>query len=118
MYGLPKDVDLAFFLGTKLLQVCVGENEVIANFDPAVSVMIASAVRLHPAGDVLRTLEDSRVIGSALIPLVGSAVHDASAMPDGTLHLAWENGTIVEILDSWAEFESYTIRNGDDLIVV
>ena len=118
MYGLPKDIDLGFLVGAKLLQVCVGENEVIANFDPAVSVMIASAVRLHPADDLLRTLEDSKAIGSALLPLLGAAVRDASGTPDGTLHLVWENGTIVDILDSWAEFESYTIRNGDDLIVV
>lgn len=118
MYGLPADTDLSFFLGASLLQVCVGENEVIANLYSDISVMIASTVRVTRDDGKAEIFDDARAIGPALLPLLGREIQQATGTPDGTLRLTWDDGTTVEILDSYKEFESYTVRNGEDLIVV
>lgn len=118
MYGFSSDTNVDFFVGAQLSQVCVGENEVILHCHPSISVMIASTVRLTEPNTTQRLLEDSRETGSALLPLLGSVVSDVSATPDGTLRLHWSSEHVLEILDSWEEFESYTIQHGDATIVV
>ena len=118
MHGLPPDVDLSFFAGCQLLQVCVGENEVILNLHADISIMIASTVRVvHPGGET-DTADRSTDIGPAVLILLGKEICEASGSPDGTLRLVWSDGSALEILDSWKEFESYTVRHGDTLIVV
>ena len=118
MYGLSPDTDFGFLIGASLLQVCVGENEVIANLYSDMSVMIASTVRVAAHGGTVETFDDAKSLGVALLPLLGRVIQDAGGMSDGTLRLVWDDGTIVEIVDSWKEFESYTVRNGEVLIVV
>lgn len=119
MYGLPSDVDLTFFSGARLLQVCIGENEVILNLHPGISVMIASAVRLSTPDGAEQSGEDARKAGTMLLPYLGNVIREATGAPDGTLEISWaESGHVLEIFDSWREFESYTIRAGERLIVV
>lgn len=118
MYGLPQDTNLDFFVGASLLQVCVGENELILNCYADISVMIASAIRVVGRSNEAAVLDDARSQGIALLGLLGHVIEGASGTLDGTLRLTWDDGTSVEILDSYAEFESYTVRHGDELIVV
>ena len=118
MNGLPDDIDLNFFVGANLIQVCIGENEVIANLDADISLMIASSVRLAVHAGEMKVCDDAKALGIALVPLLGHAVVEASGTVDGTLRLTWDGGTVVEILDSFKEFESYTVRHGAELIVV
>ncbi len=42
MYGLRSDLDLSFLVGPTLLQVCIGENEVVLRFDGNISITIES----------------------------------------------------------------------------
>jgi hypothetical protein len=118
MYGLPADTDVSFLVGASLLQVCVGENEVIANLHSDMSLMIASTVRVSNRGGAIEAFADAKSLGAALLPLLGCVIREADGTSDGTLRLVWDDGTIVEIVDSWKEFESYTVRNGEKLIVV
>jgi hypothetical protein len=118
MYGLPDNTDLNFLTGARLLQVCVGENEVIANFDLEISIMIASTARVAGRAGLSDSLDSATELGIALFPLLGCAIEGASGTSNGTLQLAWDDGTIVEIFDSFEDFESYTLRNGADLIIV
>lgn len=119
MYGLPKSVDLSFLVGATLIQVCVGENEVVLNFDGDISVMSASSVRYAQAGERDAVLfEEARPAGQVLLGLLGTAISEVANYGDGTVGLLWSSGERVELLDSWKEYESYTIRHGDLLIVV
>jgi hypothetical protein len=45
-------------------------------------------------------------------------VTDVSIVPPGTLRLTWSSGHVVDIVDSWKEFESYTVTTDDKVIVV
>jgi len=118
MYGLRSDVDLGFLADACLVQVCVGENEVILNFEPGISIMIAANVRLSRPEMLPELIEDSRVLGPALVSLLGDSVEGASVRPGGTLRMVWRTGAIVELLDSWEQFESYTVTHGDSVLVV
>ena len=50
--------------------------------------------------------------------MVGTSVATASVEPEGVLRLRWSNNEVVELLDSWKEYESYTIRYGDRVVIV
>jgi hypothetical protein len=118
VYGLSADVDLSFLIGAVLIQVCVGENEVILNFDSEVSIMSAASVRYGGAGAMPETIDTAQGAGRALIGLLGQGVVSAEGSDDGTLRVLWSAGDRVEFLASWKEYESYTIRHGETLIVV
>ena len=118
MFGLPVGVDLTFLLGAALIQVCIGENEVVLNFDSDVSIMCASTVRYTRVGGAAESLDDARDAGKVLVELLSAVIEGASGSTDGTLLLRWSSGGQVELLDSWKEYESYTVRHGETMIVV
>jgi hypothetical protein len=118
MYGLPIDTDLSFLQDAILIQVCIGENETILRLHPGVAIMIASNVRLvTPTGEE-QTFETSIGFGSAVLSVLGDNVSSASVEPPGTLKITWSSGHILYIVDSWSDFESYTVTHGEDVIVV
>jgi Family of unknown function (DUF6188) len=100
MYGLPETTDLSFFQGESLIQVCVGQNEVILQLSGHISVMLASLIRLKSPTGEERLIEDARQSGAALLPLIGSSVSAVHAVSPGTLRLAWISGEVLQILDS------------------
>jgi len=118
MYGIPTDVDLSFFSNATLQQVCIGENEVILHFDSDIMVMVTSTICVTSADGLQTAFTDAKAGGATLLNLLGNAVRVAMAGTDGTLKLTWKGGDILEILDTWKEFESYTVRHGESLLVV
>ncbi len=118
MHGLPPDADLPFLLGAQLIQVCIGENETILRLHPDVSIMIASQVCASGEDGRVTTLDESRDGGAALLSVLGAQIIDAKLVPPGTLRLAWSSGVVVDVLDSWPDYGSYTIEHGDAVIVV
>lgn len=117
MYGFPPDVDLSFLEGAVLVQVCVGENEIILNLEPNISIMATSTVLVEREGQ-RDTCDDARTAGIALLPLLGASVVTVIGSADGTLDVSWSRGIRTRILDSWQDFESYTIRHGARVYVV
>lgn len=78
--------------------------------------MIATDVRILSEGPA--TLEDTKSIGASLLPFLGCSIVGAEGSPDGTLRLTWSDGNAFEILDTSAEYESYTISHGTETLVV
>jgi hypothetical protein len=118
MYGLPAGVDLSFLVGATLIQLCVGENELILNLHPDISVMVASVVEFDGLSDCVSEPGDPSKAILKLLPLLGHEVAGVRGSTDGTLEVLWDTGERMRIMDSWREFESYTIRQGDHMIVV
>ncbi len=118
MYGLSETVDLSFLERKSLIQVCVGQDEVILELSEHVSVIIGCAIRLSSATGSHQLFEDSRQSGAALLDLIGKTVCRAEAIEPGTLCLAWAHGQILEVIDSWAGYESYTTTSRDHVVVV
>jgi hypothetical protein len=118
MFGLPEGIDFTFLVNAALIQVCIGENEVVLNFDSGVSIMCASTIRYTQAGREARSFDDPRDAGKILVELLSAVIDGASGSTDGTLQLLWSTGAQVDLLDSWKEYESYTVKHGETLIVV
>jgi hypothetical protein len=118
MYPLGKDVDLSFFLGAQLLQVCVGKNELILNFDRSIRVTVLSDfIVTAPAGR--STAYGDPIKGApSVLPLLHDRIEAARATDDGGLRLRFQSGSEVEIRDTSAQHESFWISNGDRLLIV
>jgi len=52
------------------------------------------------------------------MPLIGQTVDTATATPDGTLALVFDNGNSLTCLDDLQNYESYSICIGDREIFV
>ena len=118
MYGLPPDLNLRFFKGLALNQVCVGAHDVILRFHPDTSLTIGSTMRFEPAEGEAVEIKDYRATAGSLLGLIGHPVHRAHRTEEGALRLEWEQGDALELHDSSPHAESYTIRHGDSLLVV
>jgi len=46
MYGLPLDFPHGSLFGAKLVQVCIGENDLQLHFDDEISISTESSIRL------------------------------------------------------------------------
>jgi hypothetical protein len=117
MYGLPHDINLAFFNQKLLLQVCIGACELILNFD-GVSVTVTSSVGFADTGGAFRRYDGFPEAASALVTLLNQHITSAEGENAGTLTLRFDGGGILSIYDDSKAYESYTIRNGAQLIVV
>jgi hypothetical protein len=119
MYGLSEDLDLAFFVGTTLIQLGMGEHQIAFVLYPDVRLSVQSRMRLtNPEGETFTVDEDYRETAGVLLPLISHDVQRATRTPSGALRLEWSNGAALEVDDDSAQYESYTINHGDRLIVV
>ncbi len=118
MYGLPAELDLNFLVGPILLQVCIGENEVILNFDGEISITIESSFLVRDPNGLEIVFEDSQSAAGSLVKLISDAIAKVHGQSDGTLRLWFTRGDILEIYDSFESYESYQIQHGKDIYVV
>lgn len=118
MFGLPRDLDLGFMVGCTLLQVCVGQNEVILRFDREVSITIESRFLVRDPHGGEAVVESAPRGVASLVSLLADSVIDASGNEDGTLRLSFGKGEILEVYDSSKEYESYQIQHGKDIHVI
>jgi hypothetical protein len=118
MYGLQIGVDLSFFVGTALSQVCIGANELILNFDSDISVTVESRIALTSPGTATEQFDNLRASAALLVGLLELQVATVEARPEGTLRLQFKTGHILDLYDTSETYESYQIRHGSDVIVV
>jgi hypothetical protein len=130
MYGLPRDIDLGFFKGKTLLQACFGAHDLILyfegevkleggiNLEGEVSVTVTSLLGCQDSGGRIQKYDDFRIAVPAVLALLNQTVLTAEGDEEGTLTLKFDGNGILAIYDDSKEFESYTIKCGERLIVV
>jgi hypothetical protein len=118
MYGLPRDTKLGFFNAKTLLQACFGVHELILNFEGDVSVTVTSSLGCVDSSGNVQQYDDFRQVAAAALALLNRAVLSADGDEAGTLTLRFDGGGILAIYDDSKEYESYTIKNGEQMIVV
>lgn len=118
MHGLPKNVDLSFLLNKDLLQICIGQNETILNFDDGVSICIETEIHCESTDGTAITCTGASDVGSRLAAFLACSVVEATGQEDGTLRLKFSNGGSVEIRDNSKQYESYVIHHHDKEIIV
>ena len=118
MYGLPTNINLDFFLEKTLLQICIGAHDLILNFDGNVSVTITSSIEFSCSKCSFQKTNDFRRIASTIAVLINQTIVSVEGNEAGTLTLKFDSGGIVTIYDDSKEYESYTIKNQKQIIVV
>lgn len=118
MYGLPKDVDLGFFINKTLLQACFGVNDLIFHFDGDVSITITSTIGCMESDGNIRQYDDMTQAAPTVMTLLNQSVVSAEGDEAGTLTLRFDGDGIFMIYDESKKYESYVIKNGEQLIIV
>jgi len=118
MHGLPPNLDLRFFSGRTLIQICVGENDCGLNFDDGLSIIITSAIgHFDPDAGYKKFLYFPDAVGRVGV-LLGKRVFSATGSPDGTLTLHFPSKARLEMFDDSKQYESYVITHKGRVIVV
>ena len=120
MYGLSTETDLTPLNGTMLTFVGFGQYQVQLRFSGDVDcyISIEGDYIVTPAGHTSTTFTEAIDGAGALLSLLGHTVTVASVPTDGTVRLGFDDDSVVEVLDSWAHYESYLVQLGDRQLVV
>ena len=115
MYGIPADLDLAFLVGSEVIQVCLGSFDIRVRFHPETSIHING-------GDWELKDEAGRIIDRAsdipahergpflLHRLPGRRVRAIEMGPPTWLEVVFEEGLALRIIDSLEQYESFEIQ--------
>lgn len=118
MNGIPEKIDEKLLLGARLIQVRIGENEVILRFDNETSVTLECEVSVATGKAAPRKSSHSVFTGTAVLPLLGASVLEVTRISGLDLAIRFERDTSVTLHDSNARYESFSIINGDCQVIV
>jgi hypothetical protein len=121
MYGLKNSIDLSFLAGREVQHVSIGVYQVWFGFDDDITISAHSEF-VYFDGQSERTWRPKEPgaehIAASTVALLGSTIQNYEGQPDGTLILNFSNGSRLTILDSYEQYESYTITRPGQTIVV
>jgi hypothetical protein len=118
MHRLPPDLDLSFFHGKTLLQVCIGQNEMILRFDGDVAVTVTSRIGFTDTRELRDTYEDFAKAAHAVLGLLHDVILQARGDSEGTLSLVFRSNKTLEFYDTSDRYESYLIQASGRTIAV
>lgn len=118
MYGLQPNLDLSFFIGRELCSIHFAMHSLIFHFDDDVSVTVTSLVGCLTSNGDIQQYEDFRQAAPQVLMLLNQVVLSAEGDEAGTLTLKFDGGGALFIFDDSKEYESYTIMNRGQIIVV
>ena len=118
MYGLPHDIDLTFFRGKTLLQVCIGAHDLILNFDGDVNVTVTSSIGCVDSSGITQNYSSFREAACAVANFLNQTAVFAEGNKLSTLILKFDGGGMLLIYDDSKDYESYTIKHERREIVV
>ncbi|WP_188037031.1 DUF6188 family protein [Actinotalea sp. JY-7885] len=117
MYGLPAATDLSALNGLILLQVCVGQNEVILRFDDTSWIRVESAMRLVPDGAT--PIQEQDGVLRELFAALGAPIEAVQWTVEGTVRIRFQGRDAhVEIVDDDPHYESFMIQLKDQPAIV
>ena len=119
MHGLPKHLDLTFFRGQVLVQICFGLHDLRLNFDKGGAIHTERCVHLLVNG-VPDFVECQSMIEAAslLSRLLDERVTEARVAAPKTLELSFSNGDRLRFIDSNEHYESFRIESYDKSVAV
>lgn len=120
MYGLSPETDLSPLNGCTLTFVGFGEYQLQLAFsgDTLCAITIEGDYVVTPSGSESTRFSGAVDGAAAVLPLLGHTVTVAEVPIDGTARVGFDDGSLVEVLDSSEHYESYQVNLGDRLVVV
>ncbi|MCV7358800.1 hypothetical protein [Mycolicibacterium fluoranthenivorans] len=118
MYGISPEENFDFLDRKLLQQMCFGENELILRFDdPTISIVIMADIEIVTHIRGRRLAEDPRSLASDLVDFLGKTITDIKST-QRALFLVFDDEYTLILHDSDENYECFTIKNGDRIIVV
>lgn len=120
MYGLSPDTDLSPLNGCTLTFVGFGLYQLQLAFsgDENCDISVEGDFVVTTPEREPNTFGEAVAGAAALLPLLGHSVTTAEVPSDGTTRVRFDDGSVVEVLDSKSQHESYQVNLGDRLLVV
>lgn len=118
MNGIPESIDGALLVGATLIQICVGQNEVILHFSNGTAVTIECQVGVGVAGDPISWESGAVKSGAAFLPLLGADVVHMAVLSRAQMEIRFSPDARVILCDSNSHYESFSIQKGDLRITV
>jgi hypothetical protein len=118
MYRLSTTEDLSFLVHAEVIQVCIGANEAILNFDSDVRITILADFSVAAADGAAVRYDDPRQGAAALVGLLNDSIATAAATRSGDLRVAFASGAELFAFDSNSEYESFWIKGPSGEIIV
>ena len=118
MYHLSTTEDISFLAHAEIIQVCVGANEVILNFDGSIRITILADFSVTMNNGMVVRYDDPRKGAAALIELLHDSIVTAEATINGDLRMQFASGTELVVFDSSSEYESFWIKEPNKEIIV
>lgn len=123
MYGIPKDLDLSPFVGSTLIQVCIGPHDLQLYFAQAgepvrsASISIWSHFELRDRhGVVVESGAPSDVRTRYTADLLNVVVSAVSVERPSAIALTFETGHTLRVTDDSERYESFAIQPGDVIV--
>jgi len=119
MYGLANMTNLNFLRSIRLIQVCIGKNEIILNFDDNTSITIMSSITFcidGGEGIVTNSFSDA---AQHLINFIDHTIQAVQLEGSGVFKLRFSNNSSFQLSDDSQHYESYIIKksNGETIVV-
>jgi hypothetical protein len=120
MYGLNTELDTKFFEGQRLIQVCFGKHDLILHFDETIRIelLVTSSISSATLGAELQRSHNFADHASTLLACLDFLTTSVRVLDTKTLRIEFSNDTTIEIHDDSEQFESFTIRYADKLMIV
>jgi len=118
MYGIPLSFNNKILISDSVCQVCVGINDYHINFESGLSITMQCKFQVGQGNDTKDNIDLTDTSGVNLFKLVGLRVKKCEVFNKAKMRLSFENDVFIEIFDSNADFESFSIVGaGINLIV-
>ena len=120
MYGLSPETDLSPLNGCTLTFVGFGQYQLKLAFsgDMNCAITIEGDYVVIPSGRESTRFSGAVDGAAAVLPLLGRTVTVAEVPTEGTTRVSFDDGSVVEVVDSSQHYESYQVNLGDRLLVV
>jgi hypothetical protein len=114
MNGVHPDLDLSALVGTELIQVGVGEHQIILAFMPQASITIESSYVLTEAdGSVAEAGRPDELRTKCLLELLGETIVSATPKPPSAVEVRFSGGRVLRLIDDSPQYECFSIQPGD-----
>lgn len=118
MHGLKvPESELNFLLGAILVQVSIGQNDLVLWFDNNASLTVASEISCCYATETRVTFSDFSKAANIICEFLGKTVSGLSIGDEGRALSLKFDGMTLRVLDDSDQYESFTITYGDKTFV-
>ena len=118
MYEIPSNFDFSFMKDRVLLQLGIGQNEIILNFDNDIRILIEVPIKLKSPNEKVVICDAHGADCIGLPAVLGRHVTECKMINSKAIKILFEDGTLLELEDKKERYESFSIKQGENFLLV